>query len=1013
MNVIAENPNSTVVSDYIPSKRTASDYQSEKDLERECIALLQTNGYEYLNITHNDELVQNLRNQIERLNGIRFSEDEWQRMMTNYLASKNQSIAEKTTKIQEDYIYSLRRDDNTTKNVRILDKSNIHNNTVQVINQHESEGVRKNRYDVTILINGLPMVHLELKRRGVSVREAFNQINRYQRESFWAESGLFEYVQLFVISNGTNTKYYSNTTRNEQQGRRSNKKTSNSFEFTCWWSDAKNNRIADLVDFTKTFLSKHALLSIITRYCVYTADGLLLVMRPYQIAATERIINKIIMATNHKQFGTTDAGGYIWHATGSGKTLTSFKTAQLARNLPEIDKVLFVVDRKDLDYQTMKEYDKFAKGAANSNTSTEILTRQLSNPEAKIIITTIQKLTRFIASHKRHDIYHKHVVLIFDECHRSQFGGMHQQITKTFKRYHVFGFTGTPIFKNNAASGGNPQLKTTEQAFGKKLHSYTIVDAIHDKNVLPFRVDYINTLKMKDNITDKPVSAIDIKAAANAPGRITAITDYILEHFEQKTKRNEPYLFPTLSNITEIARDKKRNSVKEIRQQVSLHGFNSIFAVSSIETAKKYYTEFASRDSELKIATIFTFAANEDDTNGLLAEEDFDTDSLDQSSRDFLDNAIQDYNRHFGTSYDTGADKFENYYKDVSQRMKNREIDVLIVVNMFLTGFDATTLNTLWVDKNLRYHGLLQAFSRTNRILNSVKTFGNIICFRDLEQATNDALSIFGNKDAGGIVLLRSYNDYYYGYEKDGDHQKGYSDYITELQARFPLPVCLKKEQEEKDFIKLWGGILRLRNILSSFDDFEGYEILSEREFQDYQSAYLDLYDTHRRANNTEKENINDDIEFEIELVKQVTIDIDYILLLVAQYHKSKDREILITIDKAMNSSYQLRSKKELIERFIKSLNTDSDIDNDWRIFIETQKAAELERIIEEEKLKTDKTKIFIDNAFRNGELQSTGVEFADILPPTSMFDKNNVRSRIKKKVLEKLQLFFEKYSGI
>jgi type I restriction enzyme R subunit len=1022
-NTIAENPNSTVVAEYVADKKDASHYQSENELELEFIRLLKTNGYEYLSITKNDDLLKNLRIQISRLNEMEFSENEWQQMLNNYLANKNEFIEEKTEKVQGDgYIYNLKRDDGKTKNVRILDKDNIHNNSVQVINQYETEGARKNRYDVTVLVNGLPMVHVELKRRGVAIREAFNQINRYKRDSFWADSGLFEYAQLFIISNGTHTKYYSNTTRSarieEQKGRASRKKTSNSFEFTCWWTDAQNKRISDLVDFTKTFCSKHTLLSVLTKYCVFTTDKLLLVMRPYQIAAAERILNRIATSTNHKQLGTIDAGGYIWHTTGSGKTLTSFKTAQLATNLDGMDKVIFIVDRKDLDYQTMKEYDKFQKGSANSNTSTAILAKQLSDPNARIIITTIQKLAKFISANKGHSVFDGHVVLIFDECHRSQFGEMHTAITKAFNKYHIFGFTGTPIFAANSSSGGNPHLKTTEQAFGKKLHAYTIVDAINDKNVLPFRIDYINTLKMKAGIKDKKVAAIDMEKAANDPKRISDITSYILEHFEQKTNRNSGfYSFNKLTNIGEVALDKERevaNKIKEIRSPLRLKGFNSIFAVSSIEVAKKYYAAFKSRDSGLKVATIFSFGANEENEDGTLPDEDVETSSLDKSDHDFLDMAIVDYNGHFGTSYDTSADKFENYYKDLSQRMKNREIDLLIVVNMFLTGFDATTLNTLWVDKNLRHHGLLQAFSRTNRILNSVKTFGNIICFRDLEQATKDSLSIFGNKEAGGIVLLKSYNDYYNGWEKDGKHQRGYVEIIAELQERFPLPVSIIGEQAEKDFIKLWGAVLRLRNILASFDEFSGNEILSERDFQDYQSAYLDLYDKHRKHNDADKENINDDIEFEIELVKQVTINIDYILQLVAKYHNSnmKDKEILTAIDKAMNSSIELRSKKELIERFINTLNVNSDVDKDWRAFTEKSKSTELEKIIEEECLKPEETRKFIANAYRDGELKSTGTSFASILPPVSMFDKDNSKAKKKTIVLEKLKMFFEKYWG-
>jgi type I restriction enzyme R subunit len=1020
-NTIAENPNSTVVAEYVPEEKSAQSYQSEQQLENELIRLLQTNGYEYLTITNNNDLLNNLRSCLEQLNHITFSETEWQQLVTNYLCNQNQGIIDKTVKIQEDYIYNLQCDDGLTKNIKIIDKNNIHNNKLQVINQYESIGKRANRYDVTILVNGLPLVHIELKRRGVAIREAFNQISRYQRDSFWAESGLFQYVQLFVISNGTHTKYYSNTTRDahikEKQNSKSRKKTSNSFEFTSWWTDAQNKRIADLTDFSKTFFSKHSLLAILTKYCVFTENKLLLVLRPYQIAAAERILNKIVISTNHKQLGTIDAGGYIWHTTGSGKTLTSFKTAQLACNLETVEKVLFVVDRKDLDYQTMKEYDKFQKGAANSNTSTKILSQQLEDPNAKIIITTIQKLARFIASNNSHNLYSQHVVLIFDECHRSQFGEMHSKITKSFKKYNIFGFTGTPIFAKNSSSSGNPKLKTTEQAFGDKLHAYTIVDAINDENVLPFRIDYINTIKVKSEIEDKQVSAIDIEKAANAPERIKQVTDYIIKHFNQKTKRTESYNFSQLVNVNQVVESIKTNTkAQELRNPVRLKGFNSIFAVSSIAVAKKYYNEFKQRNSGLKVATIFSFGANEaEDEDGILSDESFDTSNLDQPSRDFLDMAIEDYNQYFGTSYDTSTDKFENYYKDISHRMKNRDIDLLIVVNMFLTGFDATTLNTLWVDKNLRYHGLLQAFSRTNRILNSVKTFGNIVCFRDLEQATNDALAIFGNKQAGGIIILKPYNDYYQGYEQDGKQQDGYINLIAELQASFPLGKAIIGEQAEKDFIKLWGAILRLRNILSSFDQFAGNEILSARDFQDYQSIYIDLYDKYRKNEGADKENINDDIEFEIELVKQVTINIDYILQLVAKYYQSnmQDKEILVSIDKAMDSSIELRSKKELIHRFIDTLNVNTDVDKDWKAFTHKHKTKDLEKIIEEENLQPKATEKFIDNAFENGELKSTGHEFAQILPPISMFSKDNLMAKKKTSVLEKLRGFFDKYFGV
>ena len=970
-------------------------YQSEAALERDFIAQLQRQAYEYLPITSEAELVANLRRQLEALNKIEFSDAEWQSFFNEKITSANDGIIEKTARIQEDHIQVLKRDDGSTKNIYLIDKQHIHNNRLQVINQYEIEGARANRYDVTVLVNGLPMVHIELKRRGVDIREAFNQINRYQRDSFWAGSGLFEYVQLFIISNGTLTKYYSNTVRDghlaEQKAKRSRTKTSNSFSFTSWWADAKNRPITELAGFTKTFFAKHTLLNVLTRYCVFDVDRKLLVMRPYQIVAAECILLRIATATNHRQLGTISAGGYIWHTTGSGKTLTSFKAAQLARGLPEIDKVLFVVDRKDLDYQTMREYERFEKGAANSNASTAVLQKQLEDPNSRIIITTIQKLSRFVANNKKHSVYDAHVVVIFDECHRSQFGDMHTEITRVFKRYHLFGFTGTPIFAENAGSSGSPQLRTTQQAFGDKLHTYTIVDAINDKNVLPFRIDYINTIKTAPAVADKKVPAIDTERALLASERIAQIVAYIREHFDQKTKRSASY-----------RHDGKR-----------LAGFNSLFATASIEAAKRYYTEFAGQQKELapaqrlKIGLIYSFAANEDDADGLLDDEAFETEGLDQSSRDFLDAAIRDYNALFGTSFDTSVDKFQNYYKDLSLRLKKRELDMVIVVNMFLTGFDATTLNTLWVDKNLRAHGLVQAYSRTNRILNSVKTYGNIVSFRNLEQATNDALSLFGNKDAQGIVLLKPYSEYYAEYQKK----------VAELLALFPLDRAITGEAAQKAFIKLFGAILRLKNILTAFDDFAGNEILSERDLQDYQSLYLNLYAEFRSTSEAEKESINDDVVFEIELIKQVEINVDYILMLVEKYLKAKgsgqDKEIRATIERAINASPSLRNKKDLIEQFVESVSTATKVDKEWLAFIATKKTEELDRIIADEGLNADETKAFVDNAFRDGVIPVTGTAITKILPPVSRFSKNNGHSAKKQTVLDKLAAFFERYFGL
>ncbi|MFN3605373.1 MAG: type I restriction endonuclease subunit R [Leptonema sp. (in: bacteria)] len=1002
--LISQNSESTVVAQYTPQYGIEKSYQSEVDLEQAFIAQLQSQGYEYLFIQSENDLIQNLRTQLEKLNNIQFSDNEWNHFFKSELANPNHGIVEKSTTIQEDYIKILTRDDGTKKNIYLLNKDSIHENHLQVINQYTNEmGRRKNRYDVTILVNGLPLVHIELKRRGVPLEEAFNQIERYQIESFWAGSGLFEYIQIFVISNGTHTKYYSNTVRFQhiketKEGiAKKGKRTSNSFEFTSWWADANNKPITDLIDFAKTFFTKHTLLSILTRYCVFTVDKMLLVMRPYQIAATERILQKIEISTNLKKIGTIEAGGYIWHTTGSGKTLTSFKTAQLASRLPYIDKVLFVVDRKDLDYQTMREYDKFEKGAANSNTSTAILKKQLEDPNARIIITTIQKLERFVKQNKGHSIFHGHVVLIFDECHRSQFGEMHKAITKAFKKYHLFGFTGTPIFATNASASGNPAIRTTEQAFGERLHAYTIVDAIADRNVLPFKVDYVSTMKEKENIQNEKIYDIDREAALLAPERIAKIVNYILEHFDQKTKRNVFY------------------KLKERR----LGGFNSIFAVSSIEAAKRYYAEFKKQiaqlppDKQLKVALIYSFGVNEE-PDGIVDENSEDPSGLDQNSRDFLESAIQDYNAMFGTSFDTSSEKFQNYYKDLSERVKNREVDILIVVNMFLTGFDATTLNTLWVDKNLRYHGLLQAFSRTNRILNSVKTHGNIVCFRNLEKATNDAIALFGNKEARGIVLLRPFEDYYNGYNDGEKDIKGYKKLIEELKNNFPVDQPITSEQAKKEFINLYGQILRVQNILSTFDEFKGNEILTEREIQDYHSIYIDFYQEFRKTKG-DKEIINDDIVFEIELIKQIEINIDYILELVKKYHEdqNKNTEILTQIEKAIHATLKLRNKKELIQSFIQSLDANSIIEEDWPKYVNQKMEEELNKIIKEENLNPEKTKKFIEKSFNNGFITDIGTEFAGILPPISRFSKNNERTQKREKVLERLKKFFDIFFDI
>lgn len=1003
-NVVMEMNDSTVVTEYEPVKRKSDSYQSEQALENEFIRMLTEQGYDYLEIHDSESLIKNLRTQLEIVNDYKFTDSEWDRFFNDSIANNNDGIVEKTRKIQEDNIQVLKKDDGTSKNITLIDKKCIHNNRLQVINQYvENSGNYDNRYDVTVLVNGLPLVHIELKRRGVALKEAFNQINRYQRDSFWAGSGLYEYIQIFVISNGTSTKYYSNTTREshikeQTSTRNKSKKTSNSFEFTSYWADSNNKVISDLVDFTRTFFAKHTILNILTKYCVFTSEELLLVMRPYQIVATERILNRIQVATNYKKMGTIEAGGYIWHTTGSGKTLTSFKTAQLASKLEYIDKVLFVVDRKDLDYQTMKEYDRFQKGAANGNRSTKVLQKQLEDTTSKIIVTTIQKLSEFVKRNKNHPVYQKHMVLIFDECHRSQFGDMHKMIVQNFKNYHLFGFTGTPIFAKNAGKTTNPDFCTTEQAFGEKLHTYTIVDAINDGNVLPFRIDYINTIKAKEGMTDKEVEAINTEEALSSPERVSNVVSYIIEHFDQKTKRNSFY-------------DLKGQRV---------NGFNSMFAVASIPMAKKYYLEFKKqleeKQKDLTIATIYSYAQNEEDTSdGILDDEGFETDLLDKSSREFLDFAIDEYNKKFKTNFSSEGNGFQDYYKDLSDKVKHREIDLLIVVNMFLTGFDATTLNTLWVDKNLKQHGLIQAYSRTNRILNSVKTYGNIVCFRNLQEATNDAIALFGDKNATGIVLLKSYEDYYYGYEDDnGKKQIGYEERIAMLLQKYPLGVQIVGEKAEKDFIASIGNILRLRNILSSFDKFAGNEILSERDFQDYTGMYVDLYQKYKQKDDGEKESIKDDIVFEMELVKQVEVNIDYILMLVAKYHQSncEDKEILGTIDKAIKSSLALRSKKELIDGFISKINADTNVMDDWGKFVKEQKEIDLKKIINDENLNEEETRKFLDNAFRDGQVKTNGTDIEKILPPMRRFGGGN-RAEKKENIIVKVKKFFEKYFGL
>ena len=1014
IGLISENDNSTVLAEYKVLDRVATSFQSESSLEKELINTLVEQGYEYLTIHTENELILNLRSQLEKLNNYHFTDGEWDYFFSKVIANKNDYIIEKTRLIQEDYKQEMTLDSGEKRNIYLIDKNNIHNNRLQVINQYvNNDGNYDNRYDVTILVNGLPLVHIELKKRGVDLREAFNQIERYQRDSFWAGCGLYNFIQIFVISNGTLTKYYSNTTREFHINNKIRRK-SNSFEFTSYWADQKNKGITDLIDFAKTFLTKHTLLNVLTKYCVFTSEEELLVMRPYQIVATEKILNKINIAYNNKFYGTIKAGGYIWHTTGSGKTLTSFKTSQLASNLSYIDKVLFVVDRKDLDYQTMKEYDKFKEGSANSNTSTKVLENQLHDDNAKIIITTIQKLSTFIKKNTESEIFNKHVVFIFDECHRSQFGEMHKSIIKKFKKYYIFGFTGTPIFPENARTIKGIS-ETTEQVFGERLHTYTIVNAIADKNVLPFKYEYVGRVDIRDDVKDEKVYNIDEEKLFDNKIRINLITNYIIEYFSTKTKTSESYVYSTLDNVVDVA---KKQSTAEVKTKKNINGFNSIFAVSSIKMAKEYYTEFKKvqdlNNSNLKVAIIYSYGVNNED--GVIDENSESTENLSVDDRTFLDNAIKDYNKMFGTSYDTSSEKFQNYYKDVSLRMKNREIDILIVANMFLTGFDAKTLNTLWVDKNLKWHGLIQAFSRTNRILNSVKTYGNIVSFRNLEDRLNEALAKFGDENAHGVVLLKPYKDYYYGYEKEnGKRFEGYKELVEKLTSKFAPGELMQGEQAQKEFIKLYGAILKVTNILSSFDEFKDEQLLSERDKQDYQSLYIEIYNDFRNKAKREKTDVTEDVVFEMELIKSIDVNIDYILGLVKKYHDTnmEDKEILVTIQKTIMASPDLRNKKDLIMSFIESLNQNSDVYNDFETFMNSKKKEELDKIIIEENLNREETYKFIKKSFEQGKVETNGTEVSEILPPMNMFTPTNDRQEKKNKVIDKLLEFFDKFFSI
>lgn len=1015
-NVLLSADSFTVISEYTPIKEKHTGYQSEQELEREFISLLEAQGYQYLNITNEEDLINNLREQLEILNNIKFADDNWNTFFKANIANTN-SIVDKTRKLQEERVFNVDLEDPETgnlvnRNVKLVDVDNIVNNRLQVINQYENEGKYKNIYDVTILLNGLPVVHIELKKRGGSkrddgLREAFNQINRYQRDSFWANSGLYQYIQIFVISNGTFTKYYSNSLRETQvnfdkQGARNDKQQN--FRFTNYWADASNKRIPDLMDFTKTFFATRTLLNIILKYCIFNTSNELMIMRPYQIAATEKILNKVKIAEYNDKFGTKEAGGYIFHTTGSGKTLTSFKTARLLTENKDsnVDKVIFVVDRQDLDYQTMLEFNKFKKDCVSGSTSTKILTNQIEDEDNKIIITTIQKMAIFIKNNPAHSAYNSKTVFIFDECHRSQFGQMHKSITDNFKKYVLFGFTGTPIYEINANKLYG-QTKTTKDIFGDELHTYTIIDAINDKNVLPFKVDYTSTVKDNENITDEKVEAIDIQAVLEDPKRISNIVDYIIKYYNVKTHR--------------------RNK---------LGNFNSILAVSSINMAVRYYQTFKEKEHDLKVAMIYSYDPNENiEDLGIIDEENTDdTANLDKSSRDFLESAIKDYNETFGTQYDTGS-SFKNYYKNISKRVKSGEIDVLIVVNMFLTGFDAKKVNTLWVDKNLKHHGLIQAFSRTNRVYNDLKNHGNIVNFRNLRNELNDALSIFaqGENSVHEIALIKTFEEYYEkGYvDNNEEKQESYKDVVEKLTKDFPVDTIttqLKGETEKKDFIQLFNKLLRSTHILSSFDEFENKELLNQFENDTYKDVYLQLKDEFRVKVNSEKVYINEDIVFEIELIRRDEVNIDYILHLIEKYAKYKDKKTKDKIDMTIKANVILRSKKVLIDKFIEKMNLDEtqknvgedneNIQDNWVAHIKEEQTKDIEDIVIffRNKIKSDETINYLKESLKTNEIKAYGEAFDSLFISSRFKSKANSvnRSELKKEFIEYVKDRFEKY---
>lgn len=1023
---IAEANNFIVLDKYTKTQQTGESYQSEESLERELIQDLQRQGYEYLpNLNTQKLMLANVRVQLESLNNLVFSEDEWRRFVETYLDKPSENIVDKTRKLHDDYIHDFVFDDGHIKNIYLLDKQHIARNKVQVIKQFEQTGSHANRYDVTLLVNGLPLVQIELKKRGVAIREAFNQVHRYSKESFNSEHSLYKYLQLFVISNGTDTRYFANTvTRNK-----------NSFDFTMNWARSDNSLIRDLKDFTATFFQKHTLLNVLLHYSVFDVSDTLLVMRPYQIAATERILWKIKSSFEAKTWSKTESGGFIWHTTGSGKTLTSFKAARLATELKFIDKVFFVVDRKDLDYQTMKEYQRFSPDSVNGSDNTAGLKRNLDKNDNKIIVTTIQKLNNLMKSEGDLPVYNQQVVFIFDECHRSQFGEAQKNLKKKFKRFYQFGFTGTPIFAGKNALGA----EDTASVFGRELHAYVITDAIRDEKVLKFKVDY-NDVRPKFKAIEteqdeKKLSAAENKQALLHPERIREISQYILQNFRQKTHR----------------------------LQANAKGFNALFAVSSVDAAKLYYDSLkqlqTGKDRPLRIATIFSFAANEEqDAVGEIVDESFDVSAMNSSAKEFLSAAIADYNAFFKTNFSVDSKGFQNYYRDLAKQVKAKEIDLLIVVGMFLTGFDAPTLNTLFVDKNLRYHGLMQAYSRTNRIYDATKTFGNIVTFRDLEQATVDAITLFGDKNTKNVVLEKSYQEYMEGFTDvvTGEARRGFVDVVSELEQRFPDPSAIEKEADKKAFAKLFGEYLRVENVLQNYDEFANLKALqeidtsnpeaveafkkahylndedlatlqtihlpAERKIQDYRSSYNDIRDWLRRekaANDKDNNTIDwGDVVFEVDLLKSQEINLDYILELIFEHNKKtkSKAELVDEIRRVIRASLGHRAKESLLVDFINQTNLDRIDDKTSVIeaffaFAQVEQQREVETLINSENLNIEAAKRYISISLKREFASENGTELNAVLPKMSPLNPQYLTK--KQNVFQKIAAFIEKFKGV